>query len=82
MLTPLLEAPKDSDDALQVEDAFPSLQEARHEADYDHRADFSRPRTLNHVEDARAAVEAVGRDPADAGLAAFRTLVVIRPQGR
>lgn len=44
---------------LLVADAFQTLQEARHSADYDGTYDPIRPVTINHVEDAEAALQAM-----------------------
>lgn len=48
-------------DLVVVADAFQSLQDARHKADYDGNYDPVRAVTINHVDDARAAVEATWR---------------------
>lgn len=36
--------------------SFQTLQQARHEADYDHLADFTRPGTLSLIDQARDAI--------------------------
>jgi hypothetical protein len=41
---------------LSVALAFPDLQQARHEADYDHFGGFSKPAAIQYVEAAEAAV--------------------------
>ena len=41
--------------------AFQTLQEARHEADYDHMADFTKPATLTLIDQSRDAIRKLGR---------------------
>lgn len=41
--------------------AFQTLQEARHAADYDHLADFTKPSTLSYLAMARDAVNKLGQ---------------------
>jgi len=49
---------------VSVSDAFCDLQEARHRADYDHLAPFTKATVVAHIEDAgRAMTEMTGADP-------------------
>lgn len=77
-LASLVEEARTSERARRVAEAFPALQEARHQADYDHEADFTRPIALNYVDVADAATLAVQCDSNDdPGLVAFRTMIVV-----
>lgn len=80
-------------DLLLVADAFRSLQEARHLADYDGNYDPVRAVTINHVQDAEAAVRATwsmwraGESPRSdrrqlhAGYRCFLRLALLRSGG-
>jgi hypothetical protein len=62
---------------LHVSDAFCDLQEARHRADYDHFAMFSKATVLAHVQDARRCLSDVRGAP-DPDRQAFAALVALR----
>jgi hypothetical protein len=60
-----------------ISDAFCDLQEARHRADYDHLATFSKPTAVAHIEDAEKAVRDLSTASAK-DLQAFVALVTVR----
>jgi hypothetical protein len=60
-----------------VADAFCDLQEARHRADYDHLAPFSKATALLHLADAQRAIQLLGSAP-DEERDAFLSLIALR----
>lgn len=59
-MRPLMESLRQTEIAA-VAESFCDLQEARHRADYDHLADFSKAVALAHLEDAEKAMSALGK---------------------
>jgi hypothetical protein len=59
-----------------VAGSFCDLQEARHRADYDHLAVFSKAATVAHVADARSSISQVGGAPPDERDAFFSLLAL------
>lgn len=60
---------------------FCDLQEARHAADYDHLAPFTKAAVLQHVQDARQAIQKLAAANSD-DLQAFYALAALRTQLR
>ncbi|MHB1469786.1 MAG: hypothetical protein ACYCSI_02545 [Solirubrobacteraceae bacterium] len=56
--------------------AFCDLQEARHRADYDHLASFSKAMALSHVEEAENAIRALEQEDEPARDALFALLAL------
>lgn len=73
---PLVQALAGTDIA-KVAAAFCDLQEARHRADYDHLAAFSKAAVLGHVQDAERAIAKLDAAPA-AQREVFFSLVALR----
>jgi uncharacterized protein (UPF0332 family) len=48
---------RDNTDLVEACEAFVNLYELRHQADYDHLAEFNKPETLSKIEDAEGAIE-------------------------
>lgn len=64
---------------VDVADALLSLQEARHRADYDHLADFTKVDVLQSVDTARDAVTKVSQLAGSVDLQRFVSLLALRP---
>lgn len=62
----------------KVSQVFPRLQDARHEADYDHLQRISKQQVLSHADDARSAVQAVVNGAADPYFRRFIALILAR----
>jgi predicted negative regulator of RcsB-dependent stress response len=74
--TPVVKALAGTDIA-DVAAAFCDLQEARHRADYDHLAAFSKAAALGYVQDAEQAIAKLDAAP-EAERQAFFSLVALR----
>lgn len=67
-----------SPDMLDVAIAFPSLYLARHEADYDHTAPFTRPTTLAHIDQAKDAIRKLDNAKGTPELESFLAYIALR----
>lgn len=66
----------------EVCNAFGQLQEARHQADYDHQASFDKATTLSYVEQSRRVVTSIAELDGQADLERFLALVALNAQLR
>lgn len=67
-----------SSDLLDVALAFTSLYDARHDADYNHLADFSRAATLSLIDQARDAIDKLNNAQGTPQLEAFFAHIALR----
>lgn len=65
-------------DLTDLAQAFKELQEERENADYDHEADFTRPRTHARIEQASRAVHLLGLHAGDDDFKSFLGLVALK----